>query len=817
MVFNYLKIAWRTLLKNKGYSFINIAGLAVGLASVILIFLYIQDELTYDTIHPAPEHTYGIGVDIINEQGEKDQYTMVPAGLGMQIQEQVPEVQAVYRHYQMRWDFSMRSAEADKTMIGGDGEIFFVDATYPEVLYFPLLQGNREEVFAHPNTVVLSASAARRLFGEVYVVGRQIGMKHRMMGNEYINLEVTGVIEDYPDNVHIRPDYLISMETLSPMFQQNMGIPLAEALSSMNRMYTATYLKLTPDADVSKVEAVIASIVQEHFKDQSFQLKPYLRNITAFHFDETVDWSWWDAQADFSYIIIFGSIGLMLLLIACINYMNLATAKSAKRSREVGVRKSMGSSRWHLMLQFFQESLLTTLLAFLLALLLAVIALPTFDSIAGKHFTLTELLRADIGISLLLIWLGVAFIASAYPAIFLSGFKPVEVLKGRFVLGKGPAYFRKTLVVAQFAISVFLLISMGIILQQMNMIQNTKLFDNASQIINIPIGPGVAPVERYEALRNEILQDPEIEGISLGVGLPRRPNIHPLSASLTLPEISGDQVYEWKRLGGDYNYPEILDLELIAGRTFDEQNVADSNNYIINETALKSLNKTPEEIIGYSLFDKNTKENGIIIGVVKDFHFESIHFSIKPMVIQGRPQPSLSVIVKLPADKVQEKLAVVEGKWKEVMGGSAFQYRFLRESMEHMYAAEIRMAKLVQLFSVLAIFVACLGLYGLASYTAEQKTKEIGIRKVLGATVPQILVMLVSDFLKMILIACIVALPLGYFLMQDWLQNFVYRINIGWVIFATAVIFIVALTLLIVAYESIKASMLNPTKALRYE
>lgn len=577
-------------------------------------------------------------------------------------------------------------------------------------------------------------------------------------------------------------------------------------------------MRLAEGADITTVEAGLERIIQNHLGDQASRYNPFFTRMTNFHFDEDVDWSTWNRAADFDYIIILGSIGLMILLIACINYMNLATAKSAKRSKEVGIRKSLGSSRWRLMMQFFQESLMTTLIALIIAVVLALLALPAFNAMADKQFTGSSLGQIDIVVGLLLIWLSVSFVAGSYPAIFLSGFKPVEVLKGKLTIGKGPTNFRKVLVIAQFVVSVLLIISTGIILQQMNMLRSSKLYEQAEQIVSVRFGGGIAPLERYQTLRNEIKEDPEMSEVTLAVHLPRRESFARLDASFTLPEISGDQVYDWKQLYGDYDFPKVFNLEFVAGRSFDPQNPADSTNYVLNEAAVHSLNKTPDEVIGITLLDTATNQSGRVIGVVNDFPYESIHTSIKPMAIQGQPHPTNQILyVQLPVERLSEKLAALEAKWKEVLPGVGFDYWFLSEEFGRMYYSEIKMANLVQFFSVLAIFIACLGLYGLASYTAEQKTKEIGIRKVLGATVPQILVMLVSSFLTMVLIACVIALPIGYFLMQDWLQNFVYRTEINWIIFALSVSVILGLTVVTVAYESIRAAVTDPAKSLRYE
>ncbi len=788
--------------------------MAIGLASVILIFIYIQDELTYDTIHPAPKQTFGIAVEVTNQDGEKVNYNTVPAGLAQIMKERIPEVVQTFRYPSFRWAFSMRNPEnPDKVVQTKDGEVFLIENTFSDLFYFPLIQGNKREVFTHPNSIVISEKAAIALFGKVDVLGRQVEMKHRNITDQYISLQITGVMKNYPDNVHIRPDYLIPIEILNYSYEEKNGISLNEALSSMNGMYAHTYFQVAENTDMIKVEKEVDQMISDAFEGKRYQLDPFFRNITEFHFDKEVDWSWWNRAADFDHIIIFGSIGIMILLIACINYMNLATAKSAKRSREVGVRKSFGSNRKQLMIQFFNESLIITFLAFCLAMVLVIILLPFFNSLADKHFAYSHFLRIDILVTLLTLWLSIALISSSYPAVFLSGFKPQEVIKGKFVLGKGPSYFRRILVVLQLVVSVFLIISTGIILQQMNMLENTKLYKKADQIIGLP--GGIAPDERYQTLKNEILRDPDIEEVTMAVALPRLPHIHPLTASLSFPDITGDQEFTWKRLGGDYHFPKVFDLDFIAGRSFEINNTSDSNNYIINETALKILDLTPDEIIGHTLSDKNI--DGIVIGVVRDFHFESIHNAIKPIVIQGRPQASRTLYIKLSGEQLQEKISFLEETWREIIPGTGFQYSFLEDKFREMYFPEIIMTNLVKIFSILAVFIACLGLYGLSAYTAEQKTKEIGVRKVLGATVLQILIMIVSDFLKMIFISCIIALPLSYWLVQDWLQNFVYRVNIGWFIFLLSISFIVSLTLLTVAYESIKASLGNPTKNLRYE
>ncbi len=750
---NHLKIAWRNLIKHKGYSLLNITGLAVGVAAVILVFVYALDETSYDTVHSQHELVFGMGEEFTTEEGEKYKIPAAPSGWGNLLKEQVPGVVETLRVFGPGYPHSIRNPEDNKTILTQDSEIFLVDGSFGKVLHFPLLYGNVDQVLSEPNGIVLSEKAAERLFGSIDVVGRTLEIKNIFIAEEYAGLKVTGVIKNYPNNSHIRPDYLLSMKFLntSPTFQELIGMPIDQYLSNLDGAQMATYIKLAEGADIRKIETNFERVIADNLQEKAKQHNPVFRNITDFHFDEFADWSWWDSTADFDYIIVFSWIGLIILLIASINYMNLATARSLKRSKEVGLKKSLGCSRKNLMVQFFQESFLTSLIALMFALVLIGLALPTFNVLADKHFTITTFFRKEVLLGLLLIWLAVAFIAGSYPAIFLSGFRPIEVLNGKLIMGKGPTLFRKTLVVVQLTVSVLLIISTGVILRQMNMMQSTKLYAEADQVVSIRYGGSIAPIERYNSLKNEILNDPDITDVTLSVHLPQRWG--PWVTSYSVPTVSGEQEHQWNQLPGDYDFPKVFDLEFIAGRSFKTGNSADSTNVILNEAAARNLNKTPNEIIGTSLVDLNTKESGTIIGVVKDFPYESIHANIKPMAILGKPNAEDQILyAKVPADKLQEKLAMLESKWEMVLPGVGFDYWFLSDEFGRMYHTEQKMANLVQFFSILALFIACLGLYGLSSFMSEQKTKEIGVRKILGATVPNILLpsaQIHSDFEQM--------------------------------------------------------------------
>ena len=821
MLFNYLKVAWRILIKQKGYSFINILGLSVGLASFVLIFMFIKDELGYDNFHPHADYIFGVGVEYTDDQGGKAKYGAIPSGWTPLMKEQIPEVHEVVRITTLGYPYSLKNVENDRTILTQDGEVFIVENTYGDVLQFSLLFGNKANALSEPNSIVLSESAAVKLFGEKDVIGRQLKLKHIYIGDEFKNLIVTGVMEDYPENAHLRPDYLLSVGLLenSTYLNDFYGATVDEYLTGIDKHYIPTYIRLKEGANIDNVEKGLDSIVDKFLKDDASQNDPFLTNIKDFHFDEDLDWSWWDGIADFNYILIFGSIGFVILAIACINYMNLATAKSVKRSNEVGVRKTFGSSRLQLIVQFLNESLLTTLIALFGAFLIILIALPAFNNLAGKNFAFSSIFQWDIILFLILLWIFVGIIAGSYPAVFLSKFSPYNAIKGRIPLGSSSPLLRRILVVTQFVISAFLILSTGVILKQMNMLRGTKLYESADQIVSVRFGGGGdTNLGSYKVLKRELLTEPGIKDVTLAIHLPQRENFAPLDASIVFPQFSGEKVYDWKKLNGDYDFPQTFELEFIAGRDFGEQASSDSNNFILNETAVEMLDREPGDVIGYNILDTASNQTGTVIGVVKDFPYESIRTNIKPLAIQGRPHPENQIMyVKLPTKDVQDKLSVLEAKWKEILPGAGFDYWFLSEEFQRMYFAELKMARIIKVFSLLAIFVACLGLYGLASYTTELRTKEIGIRKVLGARTPDIIYLLVAEFLKMVVISCLIALPVGFLIMDDWLQNFVYKVNMGWGIFIISVLIILGLTLLTVSYESIKAAIADPSKSIKHE
>ncbi len=596
--------------------------------------------------------------------------------------------------------------------------------------------------------------------------------------------------------------------------------------------FTNSFFVCENEADISTMKADLQEKINAAIEQAGINLtyEPIIRKITDVHFDKTMDWSIFHKSSDRKYITVFITIAIMILLVACINYMNMATARSAQRAKEVGLRKTLGSARAQLFAQFMMESFVLVLISSLLAIVLVILVLPYFNSLAGKNFDFSHLLDLNMLSVISGVILFVTFVAGSYPALYISGFEPATVLKGKFVFNKGSNFFRKFLTVIQFAVSLALLISTVVVIRQMNLMRYSKLNEAGNQIVSIRYGgfSGPATIEKYQTFKNFLLEDPDIKNVTLANHLPRLDFFGPIAQQYQFPEVSEEQ-YDWNQLSGDYHFPETFDLTLLAGRYFDINNTADSNAYIINEAAIASLNLTPEEAIGQAMLiplnsnfvGETSYENarsGRVIGVVKDFPYKSMYNKIEPMAISARPDDNDRIIhIKLGSDQLAQKIANVEQKWKQVFPEYGFSHWFIDEEFGRMYENEARIANLTENFSILAIIITCFGLYGLASFMSQQKTKEIGIRKALGASNGQVLALLLLIFIKLLAIACLLAIPAAFLFSSEWLENFVYRTDLSIWVFAGSIAVIALITILTIGYETLKAAMTNPVNALKYE
>lgn len=811
MLKNYFKIAWRNLARNRVFSAINIAGLAIGLASCMLISLYVIDELSFDRFHEKADRIVRTTFKgtmqggIINES-----HAMPPTAAALKAD--YPEVLEATRLRQGGKPMVFLNSK-----LYNDDKLAFVDSNFFSVFTLPLIEGSPKTALLEPNTVVLSETTAQKYFGKTDVVGKIITLKD---WNK--TLRVTGVMKDIPSNSHFRFDLLGSMVTLDE----------AKSTSWMTSEFF-TYLVLPEGYDYKKLEAKLPATIDKYispqlkqsmgvtiteFRKQGNNLELRLQRLTDIHLHSDFQYDL-DANGDITYVYIFGAVAVMMLLIACINFMNLSTAGSSKRAREVGVRKVMGSEKSELVGQFLTESILLTSLALVLAILLSIIALPVFNDLSGKNLSLQW--DAVPGLIPVLIGFGlfVGVFAGSYPAFFLSSFQPITVLKGGASMIKfsssGKSFnLRSGLVIFQFFMSIILIVGTTVVYQQLRFIRNKKLGYNKDQVIVIPAW---SLGKNMEAFRDGLTHDSRVENVSLSGYVPAGPSDN--NNFTVNPDGKIDQMVKTLRYDIDYNYIATLGMEIARGRNFSKEYGTDSTAIIINETAVKTFGWTPENAIDRIITrndNEGKKATFRVIGIVKDFHFRSMHEQIGPLVMTLNNGWGW-MMVKARSAEVSGLLTSMKNNWEGFHPDMPFSYTFLDERFNETYKAEQKTGQILGTFAGLTIFVACLGLFGLAAFTAEQRTKEIGVRKVLGASVAGIIGLLSRDFLKLVIIALLIATPAAWWLMDRWLQAFAYKINVTWWMFALAGALSVLVALCTIAYQSIKAALMNPVESLRSE
>ncbi|ARK09582.1 ABC transporter permease [Fibrella sp. ES10-3-2-2] len=806
---NHLKIAWRNLIRNKAFSAINIVGLAIGLGTCLLIGLFILDELSYDRYNEKADRIVRVVFRAsINGQKIREAHVMPP--VAQILKANYPEVEAATR---------LRAARPSLVTYGEKSfpneRFAYVDPNFFEVFTLPLVSGNTKTALSEPNTVIISQAAAEKYFGRENPVGKVLTVKSWNMA-----FTVTGVMNDVPTNSHFHGDFFASM----------VGAPDANSTSMMTSEYH-TYLVLPTGYDYKQLEAKLPKIVATYmgpqlqkafgmtmneFLQKGNQIGLFLNLLTDIHLHSDTTGNL-EAGGDIQYVWIFGAIAVFMLLIACINFMNLSTAGASKRGKEVGVRKVLGSLRSSLTSQFLTESLLLTAVALILAVVLVAIALPFFDDLAGKELSLSRLKSPWLMPGILLLGTLVGLLAGSYPAFFLSSFKPIAVLKGGTPFsraGRSGVGVRSGLVVFQFFIAMLLMVGTTVVYQQLNFIQNTKLGYDKDQVLVLRDAWRLGKNEA--AFRQQLEQDSRVANVSVSGYLPAGPTNN--NNFISYADDNSAQLITTLRYDIDGRYIPTMGMEMVAGRNFSPQFPTDSTGVILNETAVKAYGWTGNAL-GHTI--THTENDGSrltyrVLGVVKDFHFKSFHERITPLLmVLGKGEGS--IIIKAKTKDVSGLLASLNKQWDAFKPEVPFSYSFLDESLMQTYLAEQQTGRVLGLFSGLTIFVACLGLFGLAMFTAEQRRKEIGVRKVLGATVASVVGLLSKDVLKPVLIAIALASPIAWWAMNAWLANFAYKIDIQWWVFAIAGTLAVAVALLTVSFQSIKAALMNPVKSLRSE
>lgn len=804
---NFLKIAFRNVARHKGFSVINIAGLTLGLTACLLIGLFVRDEKQYDTFIEEGDRVYRIYSEYTNEESSSE-YAVVPPMFATALQQEFPEVEQTAR-VMMQPQYK-RLFEAGNIKLYEESG-YYVDSTYFEVFPLPFVHGSPIKALDGQGSVVISEEMAKRFFGAENPVGKEMLMEKEP-------LLVKGVFQKNP-KFHMQFDFVLPLAAA--------GVP-KERMEKWGWQQFVSYVKIKKGADVQALESAFQKLTKQKIDlfgdDPNTTNKPFfqpLRNIhlysSGFKFDMA-------ERGNITYVKALTIIAVFILLIACFNFVNLATAKSLQRAKEVGVRKSIGANRRQLMLQFLGETLLLSFISILISVVLVFLFLPWLNSFTDKHISFDLFTNPLMAALLVLLSLVVGVVAGFYPALVLSGFQPVKVLKGSVVdakPGKIP-WLRHGLVVMQFSLSVLLIISALVVFKQVNYLHNKDLGFNKEEVLFFPMR-GEHMLTNNQPFKNELLKLAGVSSVSMGYGYP---GDAVAGDNIIVPRNGEQKIHSATQLMIDHDYIKTLGLQVIAGRDFSKERKTDTDHaFIINETAVKELGfGTPEKAVGQPLFwnpelDENpdSLKRGQIIGVVKDFHYKTLYDKVQTAVLQISPDAAWKVAVKLKTADIRTTLEEVKNVWAKFSPEYPIEYKFLDENFDQVYKSEDKLKSLLWAFTAVAIFVGCLGLFGLAAYAAERRVKEIGIRKVLGASVQGLVVLLSKDFLKLVLIALVIASPLAWYFLNDWLQSFAYRISIGWWVFLLAAFIAILIALITVSFQAIKAAIANPVKSLRTE
>jgi putative ABC transport system permease protein len=812
MIKNYFKIAWRNLVKNKTFSFINIIGLASGLACFILIALYVADELSYDRFNEKAGRIYRINSDVIFG-GNELHLAVASDPMGATLKKDYPQVEEFVRFFTSRGSKLIKKGNE----FIRENNVAHADSTLFDVFTIPVIAGEAKTALNEPNTVVISESIAKKYFATTDAVGKNIETDD----NGKTLYKVTAVIKDIPHNSHFTFDMIFSMD--------NVNYQWGNFLSHNHQ----TYLLLKPGTDHKAFEKHFPQFIDKYvvpqaaqfmqiksmdeFKKAGNKLEYGLMPLTDIHL-RSGRVAELNVNGNIQYVYIFSAVALFVLLLACVNFMNLSTARSASRAKEVGIRKVVGSEKTSLIKQFLTESILTTVISTVFAIGIAWLCLAWFNNLSAKQLHISELLQTRYLVFLIALPLVVGLLSGLYPAFILSSFNPIVVLKGRLSGGLKRSTLRNVLVVGQFTTSIFLIAATIIVFRQLNYIQTKKLGFTKDQVL-IVNGTGALGNNR-DVFKNEVSKFSGVKGATYAGYLPvagSSRNDVSFSSEAAMTSTNSVNMQVWNI---DHNYIPLMEMEIIKGRNFSKDFGTDSNATIINETAARLLGW--DEPVGkklYTYFQDSFGNNLIsreVIGVVKNFHFESMKEDIGPLCFRLADN-SWATAFKVNTTDIKQLVSNIEDEWKAIAPGMPFSYQFMDESFDNMYRVEQRTGKLGLTLAVIAILIACLGLFGLATYTAEQRIKEIGVRKVLGASISDIISMLSKDFMILVVIASALAIPLAWWAMNRWLEDFAYRINIGWWIFIAAAVIALLIALITVSSQAIKAALANPVKSLRTE
>jgi putative ABC transport system permease protein len=810
MIRNYLKIAFRNLVKYRFISFINIFGLTTGLTCCLMILAFILHEISYDRYQPNADRVYRVTRTFINPQTRAISLNLstVAPPFGPLLRNDFKEIEDMTRtlsigttpmHYEEK--------------IFNEQNVFFADDRFVHFFKTDLTQGNPTKSLSDPYTMMVSEDIAKKYFGNEPAMDKMV----RVNLGGYFNFKITGIYKSFPSNTHFHPDILLSFTTLN-----DTAVYGAENLrTNWGNNSFFTYIRLPENYNTAKLEKQFPAFLDRNMPSMARnQFKPSqgtslgLQKLTDIHLRSHTDYEA-EENGDIKRVYIFSAIALFILLIACINYMNLSTARSTLRAREIGIRKVVGAERKEIIFQFLSESVLISWIAMILAFILATLLMSALNKLTGQQLDINVLLTWKILLPILLVPFAVGLISGIYPAIFLSSFQPIAVLKG-FLKSGGGISFRKLLVTIQFAISIILIIATAVVFSQMRYMQTKSLGFDKDHIVTLTY-PGFTD-DKYESFRNDLMASASIKNVTRSSRIPTGRLLDAQGASMP----SGDSLIpvttDIKYVAADQDFTNTYGVKVLAGRGFSREFTTDTSAFLINEAAASVLGfKSYQDAVGKDFGYGRRK--GKLIGIFNDFHFESMHQKIVPLVLFIPTNPNLygRMSVKIAGNDLPATLALIGSTWKKFLPETPYQYNFLDDNFAKLYASETRQRKLFTTFACLAIFIACLGLFGLSAFAISQRVKEIGIRKVLGADVGTIVSLLSKDFLKLVGISAIIAFPIAWYAMDKWLQDFAYRISMPWWVFLIAGLLAAVVALATISLQTIKAALANPVKSLRTE
>ena len=816
MIRNYLKVALRSIFRNKLTAFINIAGLSLAMACAILIYLFVSDEISYEKYHSKADRIYRVTRSFHSPEGEVNLHLAnVAPPIGPLLKNDFGEIETLARTLNFSIVVSLEENGQVK-MSNNEPEVFLAEPDIFKIFDIEIKSGDAAKSLERPFTIMLSENAAKRYFNDENIIGR------RLRVNNQFDLEVTGVYKDFPLQSHWHPEFLVSFITL-----ENDNIYGRQGLETTwgNNSF-GTYFLLQEGADPKKIEASLPAFIDKHFGNYAranWGVPPdwkgsstttlYVQKVTDIHLRSHLD-DEVEANGNITNVYMMSVIGLFIVLIACFNFINLSTARATKRAKEVGMRKVVGAFRAQLINQYLSESILTAIIALIFAVGLAFGALNTLNTFTNKQLSLDLFHNVPLGVGLLLFALAIGTLAGIYPAFVISSFKPALTLKGQQGMTPGKSFLRKGLVVSQFTISIILIIATLVIFRQLDYLNSRSLGYDRNQIVNLPYYGELAA--NYDAFYNELTKSAAIKNVARSSRIPTGRLLDSYGSARVLKGDSlADAQVDLKTIITDTEFFDTYSIGISHGRKFSKDILTDDSlAFIINESAAKEIGwKNPEEYLEKEFLYADVK--GKLIGIVEDFNFESLHQEIRPMIFWQRKDNYNSLSIKINGDAMKEGLTQLEKVWKSFLPARPFDYQFLSERYRSLYEAEQKQSQLFTAFAGLAIFIASLGLFGLATFNTMQRIKEIGIRKVLGASIPNILTLLSKEIIILIIAANVVAWPVAWYFMNKWLDTFAYHIDMDVFVYILAAIAAILIDLITVSAQTIRAAMSNPDKTLR--